>query len=202
MGCSIQYESYKNELPFIYHLEHDPAVLEFYDQPEKIKLVYQNKDDTRQVVARHTPDFFVLQEKAAGWVECKMEEDLVRLAKQIPHRYVPNPDGTWSCPPGEAYAKPLGLFYQIRSSRDIDWTVYRNFRFLQQYRRGPCASVLSDTVTAIQDAVMMTRAVLEEARKLGYRVGVVGPTRESRLMYERLGFVLHRQGLPCYSLKP
>lgn len=44
----------------------------------------------------------------------------------------------------------------------------------------------------------MTRAVLEEARKLGSRVGVVGPTPESRSMYERLGFVLHRQALPMY----
>ena len=44
----------------------------------------------------------------------------------------------------------------------------------------------------------MTRAVLEEAHALGWRVGVVGPTRESRSMYERLGFVLHRQALPAY----
>lgn len=46
----------------------------------------------------------------------------------------------------------------------------------------------------------MTRAVLEEACKLGYHVGVVGPTRESRSMYKRLGFVLHRQALPTYHL--
>jgi len=44
----------------------------------------------------------------------------------------------------------------------------------------------------------MTRAVLEEARRLGARVGVVAPTRESRSMYERLGFILHRQALPMY----
>lgn len=46
----------------------------------------------------------------------------------------------------------------------------------------------------------MTRAVLEEASKLGYHVGVVGPTPESRSMYESLGFVLHRQALPMYHL--
>jgi GNAT superfamily N-acetyltransferase len=46
----------------------------------------------------------------------------------------------------------------------------------------------------------MTQAVFEEARKLGSRVGVVGPTRESRSMYERLGFILHRQALPTYHL--
>jgi len=44
----------------------------------------------------------------------------------------------------------------------------------------------------------MTRAVLEEARRFGHRVGVLAPTRESRSMYERLGFVLHRQVLPLY----
>jgi predicted GNAT family acetyltransferase len=50
----------------------------------------------------------------------------------------------------------------------------------------------------------MTRAVLEEAHRLGYRVGAVAPTRESRSMYERLGFVLHREALPAYwySFKP
>ena len=46
----------------------------------------------------------------------------------------------------------------------------------------------------------MTQAVLEEACKLGYHVGVLGPTRESRSMYERLGFILHRQALPTYHL--
>ena len=46
----------------------------------------------------------------------------------------------------------------------------------------------------------MTQAVLEEALRLGARVGVVAPTPESRSMYERLGFVLHRQALPTYHL--
>ncbi len=48
----------------------------------------------------------------------------------------------------------------------------------------------------------MTRAVLEEARRLGARVGVLGPTRESRSMYERLGFVLHREALASYWYPP
>jgi putative transposase len=41
MGCSIQFESHRDELPFVYLLEHDPQVLEFYDQPYgQIKLTY------------------------------------------------------------------------------------------------------------------------------------------------------------------
>jgi putative transposase len=56
MGCSIQFESHRDELPFVYLLEHDPQVLEFYDQPYgQIKLTYPNKDGTRKVTAKHTP---------------------------------------------------------------------------------------------------------------------------------------------------
>ncbi len=48
----------------------------------------------------------------------------------------------------------------------------------------------------------MTRVALEEARNLGAHVGVVAPTRESRSMYERLGFVLHLQALPMFWYHP
>ena len=46
----------------------------------------------------------------------------------------------------------------------------------------------------------MTRAVLKEARALGYRVGVLLPSPEGRAMYQRLGFVLHRSVQASYSL--
>jgi hypothetical protein len=45
----------------------------------------------------------------------------------------------------------------------------------------------------------MTHRVLAEARRLGAHVGVIAPTRQSRSMYERLGFVVHRQTLPMYG---
>jgi putative transposase len=85
IGCAIQFESHRDELPFVYLMDHDPQVLEFYDQPYgQLKLKYRSQDDTRNVTATHTPDFFVLREDGAGWVECKMEKDLVRLAKKMP----------------------------------------------------------------------------------------------------------------------
>ena len=33
MGMTIQFESHRVELPFVYGVEHDPQVLEYYDQP-------------------------------------------------------------------------------------------------------------------------------------------------------------------------
>jgi putative transposase len=152
MGCTIQFESHRNELPFIYELDHDPEVLEFYDQPGRIKLVYQGKN--RRVGVLHTPDFFVIRFDEAGWVECKMEDRLFQLAEQMPHRYHRNRDGTWSCPPGEAYAESYGLFYRIRSSREINWTYFRNLRFLQEYLCGPRLDIPIDVVTEISTKVM------------------------------------------------
>ncbi len=147
MGCTIQFESHRGELAFIYQLEHDPAVLEFYDQPEPIKLTYQGKT-SRQVGLFHTPDFFVLWEDSGGWVECKMEDQLPQLAEQMPQRYVCTPDGIWSCPPGEAYAKPFGLTYHLFSSAEIDWVYQRNLRFLEDYLRFSRAPVENEVATA------------------------------------------------------
>src|SRR5262249_84842 len=39
MGCTIQFESHRNELATILELEHDPTIREYYDQPPAIKLV-------------------------------------------------------------------------------------------------------------------------------------------------------------------
>ncbi|HEU5382240.1 MAG TPA: TnsA endonuclease N-terminal domain-containing protein [Ktedonobacteraceae bacterium] len=135
MGVSIQFESHRLEFPAIYEMEHDPDVLAFYDQPGRIKLTYQGKNSTRRVGAIHTPDFFVIRQDRAGWLECKMEERLENLAKNAPYRYVRGSDGTWSCPPGEAYSKSFGLFYQFYTSAQIDWIYQRNLLFLEDYLR-------------------------------------------------------------------
>jgi len=40
MGVTIQFESHRVELAGIYEMEHTPSVLEYFDQPQPIKLVY------------------------------------------------------------------------------------------------------------------------------------------------------------------
>src|SRR5690349_21110044 len=100
MGVTIQFESHKNELAAIYEYEYDPEVLEFYDQPyPPIKLLYQTKND-RPISVLHTADFFVIKKQLAGWVECKHEEELIRLCKKQPARYNLGDDRVWNCPPG------------------------------------------------------------------------------------------------------
>ncbi len=158
MGRTIQFESHRGELALIYQMEHDPAVLEFYDQPGSIKLVYSSRTG-KQVGLFHTPDFFVIRKDGAGWVECKMEEQLLQLAEQMPHRYVRNVDETWSCPPGEAYAQAFGLFYRLQSSAQIDWIYQRNLRFLEDYLRVSRSPVESEVAIAICALVMSKPAL-------------------------------------------
>jgi transposase InsO family protein len=133
MGVTIQFESHRVELPTIFELEHDPALLEYYDQVPAIKLDYRSADGKRLGVL-HTPDFFVIRTDSAGWVECKTEEELNRLTERNSNRYC-REGQRWTCPPGHRYAEAMGLCYEVRSSAAINWVFQRNIQFLEDYLR-------------------------------------------------------------------
>lgn len=165
MGVTIQFESHRVELAAIYEIEHDSDVLEYYDQPPSIRLEYKSPKG-RRLVVQHTPDYFVIRQASAGWEECKTEEDLHRLAEESPTRYCAEGED-WRCPPGEAYARQLGLYYRIRSSRDISWVFQRNIQFLEDYfgiDPGPspaiCERVLAYAEAtpgvSVEDLIMVT----------------------------------------------
>ena len=134
MGVTIQFESHRNELARIYELEHDPEVLEYYDQPPSIELDYLSKNGRRN---RHpyTPDFFVVKKDSTGWEECKTEQELVKLIEDSPHRYQKDGESQWRCPPAEAYAAQYGLFFRVWSDSAISWTFQQNFLWLEDYSR-------------------------------------------------------------------
>ncbi len=115
-------------------MEHSASVLEYFDQAPPIKSVYASPTGRRMAVW-HTPDFFVIRDREAGWEEWKTEDELERLTVKNPGRYFPNAQGGWKCPPGAAYAEALGLYYRVRSSAEIDWTFQRNIQFLDDYLR-------------------------------------------------------------------
>ncbi len=152
MGVIIQAESHRNGLAFVYEMEYDDKVLEYYDQPSVMKLEYQAKNG-RNVGVLHTPDFFVLHPDTAGWAECKTEEELQKLVEKMPQRYVWDEDRGWCCPPGERYAEQYGFYYHIRSSAEIDWVVQRNLIFLQDYLRADCPEVDEKAQAEIEQLV-------------------------------------------------
>ncbi len=134
VGVTIQFESHRVELAFIYQMEHDGDVLEYYDQPSSIRLEYKAANG-KNLAVWHTPDFFVVRKSSAGWEECKTESELQKLAEKSPHRYEQEDGGCWRCPPGETHAAQLGLYYRFRSSAEINWTFQRNVQFLADYWR-------------------------------------------------------------------
>jgi putative transposase len=133
MGLTIQFESHTVELWAIYQMEHDPNVLEFYDQPPAFKIQYKNSAG-RNIGHYHTPDFFVLRTDGACWEEWKTEKELEKLTQKYPLRYQ-KIDGTWRCPPGEAHAKTYGLQYVVHSSDSLNPVFTQNLMFLEDYFR-------------------------------------------------------------------
>lgn len=130
MGVTIQFESHTLELPSIYQKEHDKDVLEYYDQPPSFPIRYQSNGSNRGHL--YTPDFFVISESFIGWEEWKTEEELIKLSVKS-NRYYRGEDGTWYCPPAQAYAEEFGLNFRVRSSNEIDWIFQNNLRFLEDY---------------------------------------------------------------------
>ncbi|KAB8334008.1 DDE-type integrase/transposase/recombinase, partial [Scytonema tolypothrichoides VB-61278] len=132
MGVTIQFESHTVELWAIYHMEHDPEVLEFYDQPPRFKIQYKNKSG-RNIGHYHTPDFFVLRSSGACWEEWKTVNELEKLAEKYPGRYQKTASGSWRCPPGENHASQFGLKYCVRTDAELNPVFTQNLMFLEDY---------------------------------------------------------------------
>ena len=154
MGVTIQFESHRVELPFIYEAEHDSAVLEYYDQPPSIPLSYCAANG-RRLSLMHTSDYFVLRDGSAGWIECKTEEDLEALARRSPNRYSRDDGKKWRCIPGENYAATVGLVYEVWSAAQVNWILHRNLQFLEDYLR----------LSSVTTADFVNPAILEESLK-------------------------------------
>ncbi|MFC9542983.1 TnsA endonuclease N-terminal domain-containing protein [Lysinibacillus sp. NPDC056959] len=141
MGVTIQFESRTLELAAIYEKEFDSNVVEYYDQPETFPIRYQNKG--RNTGHYYTPDFFVIEKEWIGYEEWKTEKELANLILKSPGRYCIDETGAFRCPPAEEYAKACGLSFRIRTSSEIDWTLQRNIRFLEDYLNGDKTAVSS-----------------------------------------------------------
>lgn len=195
MGVTIQFESHKNELAFIKEYEHDDDVLEYYDQPSRIKLDYESSNG-RHLGVLHTPDYFVIRTHTAGWEECKLEEKLVKLAAKNPNRHSLDAEGKWRCIPGEVYAKPYGLYYHIRSSKEINWAFQRSIDFIEDYFRNDSPVVAEDVCLFLSQLVTTEPGItLEDLFKRAEKKA----TRDDIFMLIATGEIyvdFHRMPLP------
>jgi putative transposase len=132
MHCVIKAESAKVEFAFLLQVEHDPEILEVWDQPPPIPLEYLDKRGRLQQPL-HTADYFLFRDTSAGWVECKPTGELGRLAEKQPNRYVQREHGIWYCPPGDAYAAQYGLTYHVWAGDQVNWAMQDNTLYLEDY---------------------------------------------------------------------
>lgn len=131
MKLTIQYES-QLELCGVYEYELSDSTVEFYDQPDQLKLDYYQANGKR-VAFLYTPDYCVLNHKSVGFEEWKPVEQLEKLCEEDPARYFKDEQGVWRSPPAEKSAGEIGFYYKIRTDREINISLQRNLRFLKDF---------------------------------------------------------------------
>lgn len=131
---TIQFES-RYELGRIFEHEHDDDCYEYFDQPPKISISRLNKNGKR-FIHLYTADFFVIGKKEAWWEEVKGEDELVKLSQNYPDLYCKDENGCWRCPPGEEFAKNLGLGFKVISSSQINQIFAHNLDYLEDFLQG------------------------------------------------------------------
>lgn len=133
MGVTIQFESQNPELWAIVMMDHDPEVLEFFEQPDTFKLRYLDKTGKKMQGHYYTPDFLVLRKDSVCFEEWKREDDLKHLQARAPFRYQQQKDGSWRCPSAEEAVASLGLTFRVRSSAELHPIYVDNLLFLEDY---------------------------------------------------------------------
>ena len=133
MGFVIEAEAFHTEYAAIRIWDNHPEIFELYPQPTKLNISYKNPSG-RQIGVSITPDAFLIGKQGFVFVECKMEEELLRLSIKSPERFLKEGD-RWRSPPAEKAAAELGCQFVIRSSAENNWMLISNLEFLEDYLR-------------------------------------------------------------------
>jgi putative transposase len=80
----------------------------------------------------HTPDFFVNRGLRLAGRSARQNSNCTACQKTSPKSYCWD-QGSWRCPPGEAYACRFGMYYRVRSWAEINWVRQRNLQFIEDY---------------------------------------------------------------------
>jgi putative transposase len=160
MGFTLQFEAHTTEFAVLLDLHYyRPGVKEVYDQPFKFWLEYLNKKGQRARVP-YVPDFFVIEVDGAGFIECKTEEQLRKLAKEQPNRYKFGKDGQWHDIPAEQAVASYGLTHTIISNAEIEPTQSRNAIFLEDYFSSDTPPVSDASLQKVASLVNSSGSIL------------------------------------------
>ncbi len=149
MPFVVEAEATSTEYAAIVEWDHDEETVEFYPQPESIVISYLVRDTGRRTTVPITPDYLRITNSAFIFVECKREDELIKLARKMPHRYQRNEQGGWRSPPAERAAAEFGCQFEVRSSAQNNWTLIENMELLKDYYIGGLQTVPKEHTTLL-----------------------------------------------------
>ena len=162
MGFTVGYDSRTGELVYIVLCEIDGEVYEYFDHPTNLSLDYESASGLR-LVHTYTPDFLVLSEAFAGFVEVKLVKELNKLVQKSPHRYQEVADGEFRSPPAEAAAAAYGLGFKIWTpSRDVQ-VLADNLRYLHASFASRPSALTQSRIDALREIVGSAPAITLES---------------------------------------
>jgi len=150
-------DSHTVELAWLYIADlWDSGILEFWEQPEPLKVSWQNADGDRGAYL-YTPDYLALMETGCTYFECKAEEWLLKNAIKHPEMYVKVGD-KWTRPDAQRAAEAVGFSYEVWTATEHA-RLARNLGSLDDY-----AGCDLDTIPA--ERVARVQAKIKEAGRI------------------------------------
>ncbi|MCP5208442.1 MAG: DDE-type integrase/transposase/recombinase [Hahellaceae bacterium] len=132
MCRTIQANSRTVEFPYILRLECDRHCLEYYDQPETIRLRSPSKSG-RMMSRNYTADIMVVYEEEVEIWECKKLTELERLHKENPEYISLDDDGNYRNLWAEKYYEEFSIKFVIKTDGELDPIETANFEILETY---------------------------------------------------------------------
>ncbi len=161
MKCVIQAESRTVEYLFVLACEMDDEIIEYWDQPLRIKLSYLDLSG-RKRGNLHTPDFCIITKDQVYLVECKSESQLIKLSQKNPEKFCKDEEGQWISPAGKAAAKEYGFDYKVYTPKSFSSVFARNCEFLIDY-------VSSDIPDELQETTQKVKSLVESEKILNLK---------------------------------
>lgn len=152
MQRTVETESRHLEFPTAVGHEHNPEVLEYYQQPSRLKFEIIDSDGEVHAID-HTPDFLVITERGVWFEECKHWRKLEGIAHRQPWRYQLGPDNQWRSSFIEQWLAECGLGYRIRTDRDITELRVENILFLEDFLHPGAPSCPIEVEMRVRDAL-------------------------------------------------
>lgn len=164
MNARIPWSSRSAELGFLWRAHHPAARSRIIlSQPIWLRVTTKVKGGTCEHTYNYPPDYFWMTDRWAGFVECKWEHEIRKIIDPEnpdgkPDMFVLK-DGRWTCPPGEAAAKALGLGFVVFVMKKSEVQLSNNLETLADYHDAPKGNYFPDVAQRIKKLVNETPGV-------------------------------------------